>query len=147
MIPWLVSHALFPPIETALATPNGLLAAGGELSPDRLIEAYRSGIFPWFNEGEPILWWSPDPRMVILPSELRVSRSLNKNASKIAFVQMMRQLQRWGFGMVDCQMKTAHLASFGAREIPRIEFSQRLAELISHPDRGEKWHFDDQPVE
>lgn len=59
----------------------------------------------------------------------------------------MRQLQRWGFGMVDCQMKTAHLASFGAREIPRIEFSQRLAELIGHPDRGGEWHFDDQPVE
>lgn len=82
MIPWLVPHAPFPPLETALATPNGLLAAGGELSPDRLIEAYRSGIFPWFNEGEPILWWSPDPRMVILPSELRVSRSLNKILKK-----------------------------------------------------------------
>ena len=82
MIPWLVPHVPFPPLDTALAKPNGLLAAGGELSPHRLIEAYRGGIFPWFNEGEPILWWSPDPRMVILPNELRVSRSLNKILKK-----------------------------------------------------------------
>lgn len=232
MIPWLTPHAPFPPLEAALAKPNGLLAAGGDLSPQRLLEAYRCGIFPWFNAGEPILWWSPDPRMVLLPSELRVSRSLNKvlhkgnyeirmdsafsqvmqacaaprkgqsgtwihpemisayaalheaglahsveiwvdgelmgglygvsqgkmffgesmfsripDASKIAFVHLVRQLQRWDFGMIDCQMKTAHLASFGAREIPRIEFSQRLRELVNYPERAEKWRFDHEPVE
>ena len=232
MIPWLPPHAPFPPLEAALAKPNGLLAAGGDLSPQRLLEAYRCGIFPWFNAGEPILWWSPDPRMVLLPSELRVSRSLNKvlhkgnyeirmdsafsqvmqacaaprkgqsgtwihpemisayaalheaglahsveiwvdgelmgglygvsqgkmffgesmfsripDASKIAFVHLVRQLQRWDFGMIDCQMKTAHLASFGAREIPRIEFSQRLRELVNYPERAEKWRFDHEPVE
>lgn len=232
MIPWLVPHMPFPSLEAALAKPNGLLAAGGDLTPQRLLEAYRCGIFPWFNAGEPILWWSPDPRMVLLPGELRISRSLNKtlnkgnyeirmdsvfsqvmqacaaprkgqsgtwihpemisayaalheiglahsvetwvdgelmgglygvsqgkiffgesmfshipDASKIAFVHLVRQLQRWDFGMIDCQMKTAHLASFGAREIPRTEFSQRLRELINYPERVEKWRFDHESAE
>lgn len=222
----------FPPLETALAKPNGLLVAGGDLSPQRLIEAYRHGIFPWFNADEPILWWSPDPRMVLLPSELKISRSLKKtlnknnyeirtdsafsqvmqacaaprkgrpgtwihpemisayaalheiglahsvetwvddelvgglygisqgkmffgesmfshipNASKIAFVHLVKQLQHWNFGMIDCQMKTAHLASFGAREISRTEFSQRLGELVDYPEQIGKWYFDHESVE
>jgi len=58
--------------------PNGLLCVGGDLSPQRLLDAYRRGIFPWYSDGDPILWWSPDPRMVIFPSELRVTRSLDK---------------------------------------------------------------------
>lgn len=232
MIPWLTPHPLFPPLDTALTEPNGLLAAGGDLSPQRLIEAYRSGIFPWFNEGEPILWWSPDPRMVLLPGEFKISRSLGKilkkgnyeihidsafsqvmqacaaprkgragtwihpqmisayttlhqmglahsvetwvdgelagglygvaqgkvffgesmfsrtpNASKIALVYLVNQLQRWDFGMIDCQMKTSHLASFGAREIPRAEFSQRLRELVNYPGRIEKWCFEHESAE
>ncbi len=232
MIPWLNRGDPFPSVHTALNTPNGLLAAGGELSSERLIEAYRLGIFPWFNEGEPILWWSPDPRMVLFPSELKISRSLRKtlqkadyeirvdsaflevimgcaaprkgragtwihddviaayhslhemgfahsvevwmngqlmgglygvalgrmffgesmfsrvsDASKIAFVHLVRQLERWGFNMIDCQMKTAHLASLGAREISRIEFGQRLKELVNYPGRVEKWYFDNEPVE
>lgn len=77
MIPWLEgSRPAFPPLSRALPSPNGLLAAGGSLAPDWLLAAYRRGIFPWFNPGEPILWWSPDPRMVLAPSDLRVSRSL-----------------------------------------------------------------------
>ena len=68
----------FPPTSTALAHPDGLLAAGGDLSPERLLAAYRRGIFPWFEDGQPILWWTPDPRFVLRPSELRVSRSLRK---------------------------------------------------------------------
>ncbi len=68
----------FPDVELALDEPNGLLAAGGDLSPERLIAAYRRGIFPWYSEGEPILWWSPNPRSIIFPSELRISRSLKK---------------------------------------------------------------------
>ena len=232
MIPWLSPEAPFPPLNAALKAPNGLLAAGGDLSPRRLIQAYRLGIFPWFNEGEPILWWSPDPRMVLFPSELKISRSLRKtlkntdyeiradsafravieacaaprkgrpgtwihedmisaynalhemglahsvevwmggelvgglygvsqgkmffgesmfsrvsDASKIAFVHLVWQLERWGFGMIDCQMKTAHLASFGAREISRNEFSQKLKELVNYPGRVEKWYFDHEPVE
>lgn len=228
MIPLLGAHDPFPPLESALAEPNGLLAAGGDLSPARLIDAYSRGIFPWFNTGDPILWWSPDPRMVLFPDELKVSRSLRKeirkthyevrldsafpqvmqgcaeprsgqagtwitapmiaaytrlfengvahsaecwidgelagglyglaigkmfygesmfsrasNASKIAFVHLVWQLQRWGFGMIDCQMKTAHLASFGAREIRRAEFMQRLTELVQYPDSPGHWRLDD----
>jgi leucyl/phenylalanyl-tRNA--protein transferase len=78
MLPWLAAAPAFPPLERALREPNGLLAAGGTLTPIWLLEAYRHGIFPWYSEGEPILWWSPDPRMVLVPSELRVSRSLRK---------------------------------------------------------------------
>ncbi len=228
---WLTPNSFFPPLEDALVEPNGLLAASGDLSPGRLIEAYRSGIFPWFNENEPILWWSPDPRMVLFPSELRISRSLNKilrnsnyevrvdsafsqviqacaaprkgqsgtwihsdmvsaytelhemglahsvetwvggeligglygiaqgkmffgesmfsrihDASKIAFVHLVKQLEQWNFNMIDCQMRTAHLASFGAREIPRKEFSQRLKELVNYPNQIEKWQFDNEPI-
>jgi leucyl/phenylalanyl-tRNA---protein transferase len=68
----------FPPAEQALEEPDGLLAVGGSLAPHRLLNAYRNGIFPWYNEGEPILWWSPNPRLTLLPERLRVSRSLRK---------------------------------------------------------------------
>jgi leucyl/phenylalanyl-tRNA--protein transferase len=231
MIPWLDPESPFPPLETALARPNGLLAVGGDLSPSRLIDAYRRGIFPWFNEGDPILWWSPDPRMVLFPQELKISRSLRKtlkrgnyeiradsafkqvmeacaaprgehtgtwihaemisaygklhemgmahsmetwiegelvgglygvglgkmffgesmfsrvsDASKIALVHLVTQLQRWGFEMIDCQMKTEHLASLGAREISRKEFRQKLKELVHYPERGEKWCLDHEQV-
>lgn len=232
MIPWLTPDAPFPPLNSALTHPNGLLAVGGDLSPRRLIEAYRHGIFPWFNEGEPILWWSPDPRMVLFPGELKISRSLRKalkksdyeirvdsafsevmqacakprrerpgtwihaemisayaalhemgfahsvevwiggelmgglygvaqgrmffgesmfsrasDTSKIAFVHLVIQLEHWGFRMIDCQMKTAHLASLGGREIPRKEFSQKLKELVNYPERVEKWCFDHESIE
>ncbi|MCX7137273.1 MAG: leucyl/phenylalanyl-tRNA--protein transferase, partial [Proteobacteria bacterium] len=76
MIRWLQSDESFPPLTAALAEPNGRLAAGGGLSTARLIDAYRPGIFPWFSTGQPILWWSPDPRMVLMPPELKVTRSL-----------------------------------------------------------------------
>jgi leucyl/phenylalanyl-tRNA--protein transferase len=227
MIPWLTPETPFPPLDTALAHPNGLLAAGGDLLSQRLIEAYRCGIFPWFNEGDPILWWSPDPRMVLFPAELKISRSLRKtlkkanytiradsafrqvvqacaaprkgrpgtwihdemiaaytalhemglahsietwmegelvgglygvsqgkmffgesmfsrttNASKVAFVHLVRHLERRGFKMIDCQMKTAHLASFGAREISRKEFSLKLKELVNYQERVDKWCMD-----
>jgi leucyl/phenylalanyl-tRNA--protein transferase len=196
-----------------------------------VIEAYRQGIFPWFNPGEPILWWSPDPRMVLFPAELKVSRSLRKtlrkrdfeirvdtsfkvvmqncaaprdghhgtwisaemiaaytrlhemglahsvetwrageligglygmalggmfygesmfsratDASKIAFVHLVRQLERWQFGMIDCQMKTAHLASLGAREIPRSEFVEKLGLLVELPHPPGRWQFDHDPM-
>lgn len=78
MIPWLGSEPLFPPATQALREPNGLLAAGGDLSPRRILAAYAGGIFPWFSEGEPILWWSPAPRMVLFPAEIKISRSLAK---------------------------------------------------------------------
>jgi leucyl/phenylalanyl-tRNA--protein transferase len=75
----------FPPVELALTQPNGLLATGGDLSPERLLEAYRHGIFPWFNEDDPILWWSPNPRMVLFPSEFKISHSLRKVLRNGAF--------------------------------------------------------------
>jgi leucyl/phenylalanyl-tRNA--protein transferase len=203
-------------VSQALTQPNGLLAAGGDLSAQRLLHAYRNGIFPWFNVGDPILWWSPDPRMVLFPSDFKLTASLRKtlkklkfevrtdyafeqimrycaapragetgtwiaeemisaycelhrlgfahsieiwmqdelvgglygvaigkvffgesmfsrrtDGSKIAFAHMVRQLERWGFGMIDCQMYTPHLASLGAREIPRTEFITRLQDLIN----------------
>lgn len=75
----------FPPVEQALRDPDGLLAAGGDLSPERLKAAYRRGIFPWYSRGQPILWWSPDPRAVLAPSELKVSRSLRKSIRNAGF--------------------------------------------------------------
>ena len=79
MLTWLQRDSLdFPPLNKALREPNGLLAAGGDLRPERLIQAYRHGCFPWFQDGQPILWWSPDPRTVLLPDNLHVSRSLAK---------------------------------------------------------------------
>jgi leucyl/phenylalanyl-tRNA--protein transferase len=224
LIPWLEADDDFPALARALRRPNGLLAAGGDLSAERLLRAYRHGIFPWYGEGEPILWWSPDPRMVLFPGELRISRSLRKvlrkgtfavsadtafeaviegcsgpragqpgtwitadmkqaycrlhrlgvahsvetwqhgrlagglygvalghaffgesmfsratDASKIALVRLVRQLHAWGFGMIDCQMRTELLASFGAREIPRSEFTRRLSELIHYPAVPGPW--------
>ena len=228
MVPWLTADAPFPPISRALDEPNGLLAAGSDLSTARLIDAYRRGIFPWYSEGQPVLWWTPDPRMVLMPREFRLSRSLRKriqrrdyvvradltftrvmracaeprdgepgtwitpemlnaytklhkrgyahsvetwikdelvgglygiaigrmffgesmfaretDASKIALAHLVRQLERWKFGMIDCQMATTHLASFGAREIPRAEFMRKLAELVNYPAAYGAWHLDD----
>lgn len=227
MITWLTDDLEFPPLSKALRRPNGLLAAGGDLSVERLLAAYRRGIFPWYSDGEPILWWSPDPRMVLFPDELRVGRSLRKtlrkapfevradssfreviakcsepradqpgtwitaemqqaygllhrmgiahsveswrdgelvgglygvalgkvffgesmfsrvtDASKVAFVHLVSQLIDWGFGLIDCQMRTPLLASFGAREIARAEFTSRLAELVHYPSRSGPWRFE-----
>ena len=75
----------FPPLEQALDDPAGLLAAGGDLSPARLLAAYRRGIFPWYSPGQPVLWWSPDPRAVLFPDEFRCSRSLGKTLRNAGF--------------------------------------------------------------
>lgn len=72
----------FPPDATALAEPNGLIAVGGDLSPARLVAAYRRGIFPWYEEGQPILWWTPDPRLIIDPRRFHVSRSLRRRLNR-----------------------------------------------------------------
>jgi leucyl/phenylalanyl-tRNA--protein transferase len=224
MIPWLNDQ--FPHVEKALISPNGLLAAGGDLSAVRLLDAYRQGIFPWYNEGDPIFWWSPDPRTVFIPSQFKVSTSLNivlrkhqfdvafdrdfeqvmrccaapregangtwisediiaaycelhrighahsvevykngelaggvygvslgrmfygesmfsnaSNGSKIALAHLAKQLARWQFGMIDCQMSTPHLTSLGAIEIPRSKFIERLQELV-HCEPHTNWQFD-----
>jgi len=228
MVPWLAANDPFPPLEHALEEPNGLLAAGADLGLPRLLEAYRTGIFPWFSEGQPVLWWSPDPRMVLFPAELRIPRSLRKrmarrdyevrsdtafaaviracaepraaqegtwitaemiaayrrlheaghahsvetwidgelvgglygvaigqaffgesmftaapDASKIALVSLVRHLERNRYRMIDCQMRTAHLARFGAREIPRADFKRKLAELVNYPRTVWNWRLED----
>ncbi|MFK7855225.1 MAG: leucyl/phenylalanyl-tRNA--protein transferase [Granulosicoccus sp.] len=89
----------FPSVSSALNEPNGLLMAGGNLSPKRLLSAYRAGVFPWYEEGEPILWWSPDPRCVIWPSDIRITRSLSKTirsnryevTENLAYQEVMKQ--------------------------------------------------------
>jgi len=85
---WLSAQRLasgFPPVEQALREPDGLLAVGGDLEPTRIVEAYRQGIFPWFGAGQPILWWSPDPRTVLLPEHLHVSRSLRRTLARAPY--------------------------------------------------------------
>ena len=226
-IPWLSVGAPFPPVATALRDPNGLLAAGGDLSVARLLDAYARGIFPWSGDDEPLLWWSPDPRMVLWLAELHVSRSLRRtirsgryavtldtafpevmagcaeprgdregtwitpdmvsayvelaarghahsvevwseghlagglygvalgrmfygesmfsrrrDGSKVALVCLGRQLLRWGFELVDCQMSTAHLASLGAREIPRAAFLHHISRLVDLPHLAAPWALD-----
>jgi len=221
----LTDNLIFPPPE--LAEKDGLLAIGGDLSPERLLLAYSSGIFPWFSEGDPILWWSPSPRLVIFPDEFKAPRRLGRlirqkkysitmdqafrqvikacatsaergkkgswitrdmiaaycrlhdmglahsvecwqdeilagglygislgafffgesmfsrqaNCSKIALVFLAEKLLQWNFDLIDCQMKTAHLLQFGAREIPGPEFQKLLAQSMSRPTQSGKWQF------
>jgi len=94
MIPWLQPGDppdAFPPVESALTDPDGLLCAGGDLAPARLLEAYRRGIFPWYSAEQPILWWSPDPRTVLYPGEFRISRSLAKTLRNRGFAITLDQ--------------------------------------------------------
>ena len=86
MVPWLGPDDPFPPVERALGAASGapgLLAASGDLLPSRLIDAYRHGIFPWYSDGQPVLWWSPDPRMILRPAEFKVSPSLRKTLKRV----------------------------------------------------------------
>lgn len=86
MVPWLSPDDPFPPLERALDEASGapgLLAASAELDPRQLLDAYQHGIFPWYAKGQPVLWWSPDPRMILVPSEFRVSMSLRKTLKKV----------------------------------------------------------------
>ncbi len=228
-LPWVEPGDPLPPADEALDEPNGLLAAGSDLSAARLLEAYRAGIFPWYVPGQPVLWWSPDPRMVLYLSEFRASASLLKlarkvtregqwsvrlntafpsvmqacaqprpgqdgtwitdgiqtaygqlhsiahahsvevwrtsgdhspgtligglygvsigrmffgesmftrerDASKLALLCLVNLLRELDFRVIDCQQNTRHLASLGAREIPRSAFLKQLSELARLPD-------------
>jgi len=213
----------FPPVDQALRDPPGLLAAGGDLTPTRLLAAYERGVFPWYSAQQPILWWSPDPRMVLFPDEFKVSRSLAKtlrngpyitqvdrafartirecaaprrsgpetwlngdmirayealfasgfghsvetyleqrlvgglygirlggvffgesmfsresDASKVAMARLVDECRARDIKLIDCQVASSHLASLGAREVPRSEF---LALLRRHANRDirESW--------
>lgn len=214
----------FPDPQYALDEPNGLLAVGGDLRPERILCAYAQGIFPWYEEGQPILWWAPNPRMVLFPGELHLSRSLRRtmakseltitadrdfagvieacagrrpyasgtwiteairsayltlhemgvahsveawqdgelvgglygvamgriffgesmfnrqaNASKIAFCHLVKRLESWDYELIDCQVASAYLASFGAREIPREEFQRYLPRDWKAEDTRGDW--------
>jgi leucyl/phenylalanyl-tRNA--protein transferase len=104
-VPWLTVNDPFPPVESALADPPGLLAAGLDLSVDRLVNAYRSGIFPWFGPNEPVLWWSPDPRMVLVCEAFSPGRALRKR---------LRQIARGDGGNVVIRVDTAFTAVMAA---------------------------------
>ena len=216
---------VFPPPH--LASKSGLLAIGGDLSRKRLLLAYSMGIFPWYSAGEPILWWSPDPRLVLYPDEFKVSKSLKKiikkqafrvtmdrafedvitqcaqvrlenqegtwivddmvqaycrlhesgfahsveawrddilagglygvslgkfffgesmftritNASKVALVALVEYLQARNFALIDCQIATEHLISFGAREISRARYLKELAGGLKNPSLHDEWKF------
>ncbi|MDA1107660.1 MAG: leucyl/phenylalanyl-tRNA--protein transferase [Proteobacteria bacterium] len=94
---WIKAHDTgFPDVELALRDPDGLLAVGGDLTPQRLIEAYRNGIFPWYSAGQPVLWWSPDPRTVLLPERFRISRSLRKLLLQTQFDFAPRDMKSLG---------------------------------------------------
>jgi leucyl/phenylalanyl-tRNA--protein transferase len=217
----------FPPPEEA--EPSGLLAVGGDLASDRLLLAYAMGIFPWYTDDTPILWFSPDPRGVLTPGSLVVHRSLarrvrsasfvvtldrafgdvvrgcasaprdgqqgtwitedmiaayerlhalgfahsvetwmdgelvgglygvslgtaffgesmfsrERDASKVALVHLVRQLDRWRFGLIDCQVRNDHLASLGAEQWPRQRFLESLARALQDPTRRGVWSFDE----
>lgn len=222
-IPWLDnSTPIFPSTDQARTDPNGLLAAGGNLSTQTLLSAYTQGIFPWYSDGQPILWWSPSPRMILKPQEAHFGRSLRKlakkklfdisadtqftqvmclcadiartnqdgtwitdeiieaysalhtlgfahsieawhngqlvgglygvaignaffgesmfslmsGASKIAFASLVVQLNAWGYTLIDCQMHTEYLASFGAQEADRHIFEKQLSLSTEKGARG-----------
>jgi leucyl/phenylalanyl-tRNA--protein transferase len=221
---WIDQDEPLPDPRTAWRDPNGLLAAGRDLSAERLEHAYRRGIFPWYTDGQPVLWWSPDPRMVLFTEEFKCSRSLTKtirrveregswsisldrcfeqvmracagprrdqdgtwitrdildaycglhrrglahsieiweratqrligglygvslgrmffgesmfaretDASKVALAALVHLLRELEIRVIDCQQNTGHLASLGAREIPREQFLQIVAESASQP--------------
>ena len=141
MIPWLRSGdppTAFPPVETALTDPDGLLCAGGDLAPERLLEAYRRGIFPWFSEGQPILWWSPDPRAVLYPGEFKVSRSLGKTLRNRGFVVTLDQA--FGLVMEQCADATRRPEGTWISPLMRTAY-QRLHEL-GHAHSIEAWDGD-----
>lgn len=225
MLSWLNHDDAFPDASHALKEPNGLLAAGADLSVERLLSAYRSGVFPWSSKDEPILWWSPDPRCVVFPEKVHISKSLKKhlrkhpvsltfdqafpeviqhcsrddenddgwitdemkaaytmlhrlghahsvevwrekeligglygvslghcffgesmfsleaNASKIAFAALCKQLSRWNFPLIDCQIENPHLLSLGAEPLPRNKFIEILDSAVQAQDHSD-WMFD-----
>jgi len=120
MISWLVAGAPFPPVESALDTPNGLLAASRHLDAQRLAEAYALGIFPWYSPGDPVLWWCPDPRMVLVPAEFHVSRSLRKRLRATAHSSREQVLVDRDFGEVIAACGDTRAANEGTWITPEI---------------------------
>lgn len=136
MISWLsrTSHQ-FPPASQALKDPNGLLAAGGDLNPDRILNAYRNGIFPWYNPGEPILWWSPDPRCVIYSDRLHISRSLRKRLRRSDYQVTFDQ----AFGAVMDGCAAPRTGSSGTWISPEMHAAYRQLHRHGHAHSVEVW--------
>ena len=135
MIDWLGTEHVFPPLERALAHPNGLLAAGGDLSPARLLAAYRLGIFPWFSAGDPILWWSPDPRTVLIPGEIRISRSLTKTLRNRRYAIRFDST----FGKVIEACATVRRDQSGTWIVPAMQAAYRELHALGHAHSVETW--------
>jgi leucyl/phenylalanyl-tRNA--protein transferase len=125
----------FPPLERALDEPNGLLCAGGDLSPARLLEAYRRGIFPWYSEGQPILWWSPDPRAVLFPGEFRRSRSLAKTLRNRGYETRVDQ----AFADVVARCADADLRPEGTWISPDMQSAYLELHRLGHAHSVETW--------
>jgi leucyl/phenylalanyl-tRNA---protein transferase len=125
----------FPPTERALDDPAGLLAAGGDLSTARLLAAYQRGIFPWYSEGQPVLWWSPDPRAVLMPEEFRLTRSLAKTLRNRGFTLTIdRNFQ----GVIDgCAAPRAH--SPGTWLLPEMRAAYLELHRLGHAHSFETW--------
>ncbi len=141
MIPWLRPEhppEAFPPVEEALQEPNGLLCVGGDLSVERLLEAYRRGIFPWFSAGQPILWWSPDPRTVLYPGEFKVSRSLGKTLRNRGFRTTVDQ----AFEQVMERCADPTLRPEGTWISPQMRAAYRRLHELDYAHSFETWEGD-----
>jgi leucyl/phenylalanyl-tRNA--protein transferase len=125
----------FPPVEAALREPDGLLAAGGDLSPTRLLAAYRRGIFPWYSRGQPILWWSPDPRAVLVPHEMKVSRSLAKTIRNRGFETRIDT----AFGDVIQACGSSELRPGGTWLSPEMRAAYVRLHQLGHAHSVETW--------
>jgi len=126
----------FPPVD--LASPDGLLAVGGDLRAERLLEAYRHGIFPWYNEGQPILWWSPDPRAVLFPDKLKVSRSLRKTMRRGHFT--VRFDTHFGEVMRSCAAPRAQHPRGGTWITPAMLEAYTHLHELGYAHSVETWH-------
>ena len=138
MVPWLGPLDAFPPVDQALAEPNGLLAAGADLSARRLIDAYRQGIFPWFGEDDPLLWWSPDPRMVLFVEEFHVSRSLRKALRSGHF----RVTMDTAFAEVMRGCAAPRSGEAGTWITPRMHAAYVRLQQLGHAHSVEVWNVD-----
>jgi len=126
----------FPDVDVALEEPNGLLALGGDLTPERLLYAYAHGIFPWYSDDQPILWWSPDPRMVLEPSQMRISRSLRRRLRRGDYTVTMNQV----FRRVVNGCAAPRASQTGTWIVPEmVDAYSRLHEL-GHAHSVECWH-------
>ncbi len=145
MIPWLETHSPFPDVSEALTLDApGLLAAGADLSPERLLAAYQRGIFPWFSEGQPILWWSTDPRMVLMTDEFRISDSLRKTLRRVE--RSMQQGGPWEVRFDSAFEDVMRACAAPRKDGPGTWISDEIVQgytglhALGHAHSSELWH-------